>query len=140
MEAFDSAMLDTKPLVAGRELDALVAEKVMGAVWTPTPSDMVFDEDYWLEIPGKPGVFAYRYRDGRVKPKAGCPPYSTDMASAWEVVEKMEQRGHGFALADSQGPPWEATFDNLSSMLSYIETADTAPLAICLAALKAVES
>ena len=59
---------------AGRELDALVAEKVMGwtwdgkTAWSPTGSRlwMVRKDPYWW-----------------------LPYYSTDIAAAWEVVEKL---------------------------------------------------
>ncbi len=86
---------------AGRELDALIAEKVMG----------------W---------------DSRCIPK----PYSRDIGYAWQVVEKVlsDVKGH----VDLSIEP-----DGVNCIISGYtfdagETADTAPLAICQAALKAV--
>lgn len=65
-----------KELNPGRELDALVAEKVLG----------------------KPRV------DGLIKPpddiSYGVPAYSTDIAAAWEVVEYLEKKGFSYLLSN----------------------------------------
>lgn len=53
---------------AGRELDALVAEKVMG--WTPS---IVANYPWQLQPPGRQGVVC------------PVPYYSTDIADAWRV-------------------------------------------------------
>jgi len=120
--------IDTLP--AGRELDALVAERVMG----------------WSNISrGADGDDAYGWNaslSGHVPPhgRIQIPKYSTNIAAAWEVVEKrLSTDGHfafwpsvaGFSVAyhgirtwDSE-PVWEVW-------------AETAPLAICRAALRAV--
>ena len=127
---------------AGRELDALIAEKVMGhRMFEPPPMS-----EPWEVMPD----------DYRGRPLL---PYSTDIGAAWEVVEKMRERGKdrkdiaicmdGFSLSqnhvgeDWQDYPWapeggwSATFTdgyNTSGAAAL-----TAPHAICLAALKAVE-
>jgi hypothetical protein len=95
----------------GRELDVLVAKQVMG-----------IDPDY------DEGIY---YFEGYADPK----PYSTDITAAWEVVEKFNRRylelikdGRYKCCLDSR---------NLESLCAF---ADTAPHAICLAALKAVEN
>ena len=71
-------------------------------------------------------------------------PYSTSIAAAWEVVEKLRVK---FPLVKVESRPnqrWqcEVYFPNPSGGLPSpdiaIEEADTAPLAICRAALKAV--
>ena len=59
--------------------------------------------------------------------------------AAWEVVEKMVPIKYGFNLA-IESPPgpwgdWEVHFYNGGTHLAF---ADTAPLAICRAALLAV--
>lgn len=108
-----------------RELDALVAEKVMG-----------FDKHIVSKVDGLP------YAD--------VPHYSTSIADAWMVVEKMcqmadsgeldyehgnfhiEYRGHW-----QDGEVWSAGFKYYDAT-SIWATADTAPEVICLAALKAV--
>src|SRR3990172_8418422 len=67
-------------LPAGRELDALVAEKVMG--WTITA---------WAsgEPWGNREIFEPSGR-GPHRKAAHVPTYSTDIAAAWEVVQKLE--------------------------------------------------
>ena len=131
---------------AGRELDALVAEKVMGieVQWRP-----------WHDRHGNEGrepYMANASRQGRLA--RGQPlysggainPYSTDISAAWEVVEKLRKsyrvRIHEF------GSGWQASLEIKDGRLRYpIEishegdesaNSDTAPHAICLAALKAV--
>ncbi len=95
----------------GKELDRLVAEKVM---------------DY------------YKNFDNILSP----PKYSTDIAAAWEVVEKLAEDTHGgFALNQLRFPHRQGIRGYLTSFYgeTHVEaTADTAPHAICLAALKAV--
>lgn len=134
---------------AGRELDALVAEKVMGWVNvaclnggnTPTGEP----DDDWN-------------RDARNDPRHGgtgipqvhrleVPDYSTQINDAWEVVEKLKRDGWNVSLGGDNGwgctiykihaqggknfsSTWEESFGPIN--------AETAPLAICLAALKAV--
>lgn len=64
----------------------------------------------------------------------GCyivPNYSSDITAAWEVVEKME--GEWFNLSAASPKGWYAAFGSPDNESTY---GDTAPLAICLAALK----
>jgi len=94
-------------LKAGRELDTLIAEKVMGL-------DIGDDCDHSID-------------------SCLCfPPYSTDIAAAWQVVDKLISAECGFVVSGGGSLPWLATFRNGQAH------AETAPLAICLAALKAV--
>lgn len=109
----------TKP---SRELDALVAEKVMGEQVRGT----------WIIDGVRP--------DGI--PNRQCPVehYSSDIAAAWEVVEKLDGE---WKLQGHEGLGWEAGFDSstggMDAVIVSVEAmADTAPLAICVAALKAV--
>jgi len=57
---------------AGRELDALVAEKVMGGV----PTNAIGD---WMVAVGAPPYYRF---GGSVR---GLPDYSTDIAAAWQI-------------------------------------------------------
>lgn len=98
---------------AGRELDALIAEKVMG---------------FPLEII-------------RGAPYPECPRhYSTDIAAAWEVVEKDDGWGHDWRVKRwvSSSKPYSCTAERTADGQNFYAEAETAPLAICLAALKAV--
>lgn len=101
---------------AGRELDALVAEKVMGL--------MMIDgkEKYPCDSSSK----GYILTDPE--------PYSTDIAAAWLVVEKLRDTLHVNWDICSDSTSWWAKIGNLETL----KAADSAPLAICLAALKAV--
>lgn len=109
----------------GRELDSLVAEKVMG--WRK-------DSDGDWERPSKDAIDGW-YPDHLF-------PYSTDIAAAWEVVEKLTaQFGDDFTIWSiwSRENKIRARF-NRGESRTYAAQADapTAPHAICLAALKAV--
>lgn len=144
-------------MVAGRELDALVAEKVFGqprecrliGVGTaddPTrlePINGVWrcrteNEDYW-ERWSPDGA-------DRVVNDLGVAAYSTDIAAAWEVVEKLKADGWDIHI-DSIGfnndieGEWRTFFslDNKGGdQVAWVfEDGDTAPHAIALAALKA---
>jgi hypothetical protein len=117
-----------------RELDALVAEKVMGRTlkfhsregfdqiarngnWSGTYEEFLDNQDYWSP--------------------------STDIAAAWEVVDHLTRdRGEGpileFGLTRDFEHSWEAEFSIRSGGLNALAYSDTAPLAICLAALKAI--
>ena len=62
-----------------------------------------------------------------------------EIADAWEVVEKLALPFELGWLPSDKDLNWDASFDELRGSESGTCTyADTAPLAICLAALKAV--
>lgn len=117
-------MSATTQLPAGRELDALIAEKVMGGVSR-------HPEWYWLRSGTAPEVPDLPTPKGR--PAIFCGPgFSTDIAAAWNVVERLKAR-YRFELVHRGGDrPWVAVFG------TWRATADTAPLAICRAALATV--
>ena len=99
-------MTDTTTLAAGRELDALVAEKVMG--WVPGAG--FANDTYWS--------------------------FSTDIAAAWQVIEKMLNDGYGTSIAD--GPHgWSVAFGSTEKPFADAD-GDTPALAICRAALAAL--
>lgn len=126
----------------GRELDALIAEKVMGWVSIPHPEpENLFpgvragarswfppnnDYAYWRERFG-PG-----YANG-----VSFPEYSTSIEAAWEVVEKMGENRLRLDLSVGTSEDAIAEFSRNGS--EGIEAnGEDAPHAICLAALKAV--
>jgi hypothetical protein len=159
---------EIEKLEAGRELDALVAEKVMGlgvsaGVWTDTKkNDYGLTETAWTRTVGvldsdKHGV---GYHHEVVTTYEAVNHYSTDIAAAWEVVDAICipapegcWTGPTFQLNHDKSEPeatqWQAIFSNLDS-LDGVKSwsgeqftdvhADTAPLAICRAALLAVTS
>ncbi len=108
---------------AGRELDAKVAEEVMG----------------WEIITlGNTDVWAERLVDGWEPKRQNWNP-STQIADAWLVVEKMK---NDWCNLEFMCGRYQAKFKTGARVIEYKyyeAQADTAPLAICLAALKAIE-
>jgi hypothetical protein len=121
-------------LAAGRELDALIAEKVMG--WTDCRLDDREDETQsrWF-VPT--GITP----SGRV---AVIAHYSTDISAAWLVVERLRAtgtRGWDIGLDTADHDEWLCqVWDDPEDNFIGSATASTAPLAICRAALAAVEA
>ena len=104
----------SEPLQPGRELDALIAEEVMG----------------WVRVTYRKGA-----RWSRGIPLGSIPALpiekwapSTNIADAWDVVEKA-----GLTNVDRDGASWVARHGFRASAHGW-----TAPHAICLAALAAV--
>lgn len=129
----------TENLPPGRELDALVAEKVMGrqVTWEDSQEDDDQDDCYFLD------------ENGNYSWSACVPRYSTDIAAAWQVVEKLDLLGvrlvpghesYGevsFSLGRrSDNGLWVLGDDR--SLEPGVE-GESAPHAICLAALKVVQ-
>jgi len=123
--------MDLEP---GRELDALVAEKVMGAECSC---------DKPTKEPGSSNPYGMQgFCD--VHGGVGCPDYSTSISAAWEVVEKLCQHDKFIQLTrgswnqkTNSWTTWIVEVDGPSST-ERVE-APTAPLAICRAALKAID-
>jgi hypothetical protein len=94
-----------------RKIDALIAEHVMGK-----PHDEIY--------------YPHRFNaEGEKVIRRLIPQYSTDISAAWEVVGKM---GHlGLNWEPLVIDKWDCVFERESTK------ADTAPMAICKAALKA---
>lgn len=125
---------------AGRALDALVAEKVMGYRWR-VPAGMGAE---LLDSPhGYPA--ALRYPDGELRDSSLLPHYSTDIAAAMPVLDHMagpgfrvDIRAHGSGQYDVA---WFAMNEDGSwSYLAEETDCDSLPLAICRAALAAMEA
>jgi hypothetical protein len=112
---------------AGQELDAMVAEKVMG--WLGVVSEfMDVDRTRWFVPSGVPSYDA---------PREKVPAYSTDLTAAWQVMEFLNKRGHRVGIA-WQPPHWCAFVFSVGYN-SLNSQADTAPLAICRVALLALD-
>ncbi|UAT31940.1 hypothetical protein K7T73_06890 [Bacillus badius] len=101
-----------------REIDRLVAEKVLG-----------------LTVKNENIV-----RGGR---RSGIPSYSQKIEYAWLVVESLRERKI-FTIYDAWDEKDEKIFcanfqyNDTYHVVDYSAYADTAPMAICLAALKVV--
>ena len=148
-------------MTLGRELDALVAEKVMGWRWfrflnncylVPPPNTATgFDPArvlrHW-DGEGKGGTPDLEWTTLTSYPNFRLSHYSTDIAAAWEVVLKLADRGLQWSVADD-----EVYFDNQHLYKpedSEYRFGGAVPVeslpfetriahAICLAALKALE-
>lgn len=144
----------------GRELDALMAEKVMGWDWYTVvginvllPPGHHYRERSVLATVGKHGteddIDSMRFcssRDGGYQMPI-VPHYSTDIAAAWEVVEKLEEL-YCFSIRtvrDQSDNKYVAELSPLHSARytvpdkTYYAYAATAPLAICLVAKQSAE-
>ena len=144
----DVGGIDSMP--AGREMDALVAEQVMGwkivqgSEWNPSREAMD-------QIPYEPHLVCwmdgtlnlYRPLDNPVHGWSMQEDWypSSDIAAAWMVVEKISLL-HNWDLCPIE---WKSNYSIhtvcfviYDSTTSYTGKGSTAPLAICRAALKAV--
>lgn len=112
-------MSDAQPVRgAGRELDAIIAEKVMG--WT------LADGTRW-ETRRELG---YDILIGNWAP-------STSIADAWQVVEKLNRSKYEILVGTFRGR-WNVQITDNGNMV-VTQEGETAPLAISLAALKTLE-
>ncbi|RPJ36270.1 MAG: hypothetical protein EHM35_08405 [Planctomycetaceae bacterium] len=130
--------MDTNEL---RQLDARVAVEVMEwgiTGWSGNAQRSLVTVNSIKKGSGC-GVPAGVPRDYRFA-HGDFPCYSTDIAAAWLVVEKLIAKGYEFTLEDDkQG--FMCRFDWVSPVVvgwAGVEHAPTAPLAICRAALAAV--
>lgn len=104
---------------AGRELDALIGEKIIGfsGMGLTDPSNYKYPDDVWPHIP----------------------EFSTDIAAAMTVLDRLGEINSVFGDVDierdqtAKGVRWKVVIDGIESF------ADTLPHAICLAALEAVK-
>lgn len=121
--------MDIDAMQAGRELDALVAERVMGCHvisgfdWYshPTAFCACDNHDHEQACSHIVGILAH---------------YSTDISAAWQVVEHVNKMGDWSVWQLGNGN-WRACilFDQC---IMGDGTGETAPLAICRAALSTV--
>lgn len=128
-------------LQAGRELDALVAEEVMGWIRT-TGIDMSGTKEYDPKriITGWTFAVHLENQDTAVYfLDEHIPHYSTDITAAWEVWTKLPYPKQLFQLAQNEYTCF-CGGDMTPGGVDYewTATAETAPHAICLAALEAI--
>ena len=129
----------------GRELDALVAERVMGK---PKPTVIPRSDEKFLETwDDWGGAWLARFKGDNEIGQYYALPFSTNISKAWEVVEKIDAGSYRWRLASKHCRSghvwWTATLDKyLGAVNGWKEMVyapgDTAPEAICKAALLAV--
>lgn len=120
---------------AGRDLDAAVAVRIMGwqrrTIETNTQQFVVVPQD-WTDFSGAHWWGHDIYEQ--------VPHYSTDIAAAWLVVEEMRTDGWDMTLVQTAAmrhEPWDCRLF-IAEYKRAIGHGNTAPLAICRAALQAV--
>ena len=152
-----------------RERDALVGEKVMGLsvvgeCWATTDWEggylleleplYEFDHQVFVyvrscqcEVIRNSPTYDTKYDIIICGHFANCleivPSYSTDIAAAWKIVEKITKGNNWELTIETDSGEWEVRCNAHFSRKDYNERqynsrAMTAPHAICLAALKAV--
>ena len=155
-------------LKAGRKLDALISEKIFGQLvghkrfscWHPGLYTDHFDEPIWQLEPFKDTAFEphqprmRKYSDGTafesiitadyqeygwINKDILLKEYSTNIAAAWEVVEKMQSLGWALILDNMKDylGNWQAHFEK---EFAYTAESESVSHAICLAALEAIGS
>ena len=129
---------------AGREMDALVAEKVMG--WNHI-------HDRAVRLMGLPPEATVMWGEDVCPHLLPILSYSTDIANAWRIVETLATEGYLTSVAWEPGRDGRS-YASVQMILDRNLIADlvlnnpremdgrgrTAPLAICRAALKLMES
>ncbi|MGI4864175.1 MAG: BC1872 family protein [Janthinobacterium lividum] len=130
---------------AGPAINQLVAEKILGRIWVHTAkTNNLIDPDDWP-------VWQVAFNDIEVgkgdvgNPVGGAMGYSTDIARAWQVVEKMHADGWGYGLSAGRATIDPLPGHRLPDCTFYTRDgrqgwnqAETAPIAICRAALLAL--
>ena len=134
-------------MVAGRELNALVAEEIFESPevvpYIPTKSGPELMAYHRGELMSGDGI--WRQGDQSSTDSSWVPkPFSTDISAAWEVWEKLIEDGWYPDLITTyshatQGQRYTCQMHHADIQdAPHHAVADTAPHAICLAALKAV--
>lgn len=137
---------------AGRELDVEIAEKVMGCSVLHTTEANLFGADVLCQC--ESGAHAYAgFDDEDLLPIPSLARYSKNISAAFLVVEKMTTEAEGWErwsfglFFDGDSKRWTARFSFMMMgargekeypLYEGEADAETAPLAICLAALASV--
>ena len=137
---------EIRNMEAGRGLDALVAERVMRIAIMSDERKRTAAWGHGKSSPGNVkavnGVFIYyNDRGGIKKVEQAFHRYSTNIAAAWEVVEKMRERGLDVSIANREHNTWGVDFWRTVKRgedRCWFGDAGALPLAICRAALLAV--
>lgn len=121
---------------AGRGLDALIAEKVMG--WSDVRQGHYRGSpESWYGRP--PEIPGWESPQNKEKGISILPWYSRDIDAAWQVVERMRDLGWWYTLTDvccsgQHQVEFRRTGERGVHHFQYV-FADTVPVAICQAAL-----
>lgn len=124
----------------GPDLDALVAQKVMGWKWQIIPQHIhvvdggaQFEKDGKYLMPENSYFPPHDVGQGRLFYHAAAPAYSTVLKDAWQVVDKLQTIYEKFTVEFSCGI-YTCRFPN-----GVVASETTFPLAISLGALGVME-
>lgn len=106
-----------------QELDALIAEKIMNRTLPEAWADSSVGPSH-----GDPGGY-----------RIGVRPYSSDIATAFTVVEKMRERGHDITIEAPANGGWHVSFQPRVFPNTAAGGPDL-PDCICRAALNAINN
>lgn len=118
---------------AGRDLDRSVATEVMGYRIEERDGEYVLPELRTVAVSVGP--------DGMGNPEQVpplLPRYSTDIAEAWEVVDRLNAAGLRVLIEQDWPGNYGVRVWDKSTEVADVAWFETAPEAICWAALKAV--
>ncbi|HJU05047.1 MAG TPA: hypothetical protein VJ692_07810 [Nitrospiraceae bacterium] len=128
-------------LLAGKELDVLIG-RLMGWKY-PNHRHVRFEDSgsglwlVWISDAEQPNVPEQDL--GLWESYTPLLKYSTTISGAWQLVESVFFNRYIFSLSRSvSGTKWLCSFIMTES--EYFAEAETAPLAICLAAIRALQS
>ncbi len=120
---------------AGREMDKAIGQHIF-KYWVDHYDKDYAENCYYCLMDGSgdaviPGF--YGERKSEEEAWADCPEFSTDIAAAWEVLNKFTHKKPCINYLNDLWNPvgWHCHIDG-----HHAEGCDTAPLAICRCALK----
>ena len=134
---------EIEQLPAGKEMDAAVAEHVLGHIWLHNKryGFLRTEEDADLIVEDGSGTYGKHPEGHWIGPDD---KYSTDIAATWQLVEQLNPRQHALRLTygiwrenGEKQVGWRADFGPFGASS---KTCETAPHAICLAALALSEN
>ncbi len=124
--------------MTNEEINKAIAEKVMGKCWhEPREAIRSFQDSHNTSYTN----YCPKCETFGTKPNKD---FCTDISAAWQVVEKMREKGFMYDLFDcyeateTHGCTFTVPVEPEIDEIIACEHADTAPLAICLAALRAL--
>lgn len=129
----------SEQMQASELLDRVIGERVFGWDWVQNEAGVCG----WASNPTKRDetrlVSREKWEGVWVHPQT--PEFSSDDGEAWSVVDRMIGLGFGASVAHPRGKlGWFAHFDSAKDQIGVPAThADTPALAICLAALAALD-
>ena len=119
-------------LEAGRELDRLVAEKILGWRYYASGYGLTAQRAYWVSPQGPFSA-------------DNLPRFSADIAAAWQVVQYLRDEGWDWRITTGRDQPTGAVGWQVSILRAWPQKrevnafGDAVPLAICRAAAALAE-